>query len=522
LSEGYFYLSIDIEKLPFSGKFVIIPLHLSTENGNFIALFPFKVVRIDDDLGEAYEFGFSVSLGNELERKIGHLGRYIKTCSLRRPKSGERGAEKGNLSLFLDYFVSVSLSYEFTGDLRDKGVHELNSNFYLSTKDFVIDATVGESWDEVYINGFRSREGTCFTLLPKFSVKGKKAFRIGSNSDKEETKITCNIARRYLEEALSVFEEDFMERRSLEPALIARSVYDGGSGLILGDQGFSNKKRWDIKYILDLAYFSVRALIDSVKALLENEEIFYKSCYYKSINLFGNKNRSRFSVSNISLNFDSDICVTTDFSYLIKAVEEFKRLDKKVLDLETSLYFCDGENRLDIPVYSLSGSFRERYLRNPLQSTFEVNKMSILPSLGLIGNEMREGKDKAKVAIASLFLSGIPSDQRLFYALVSTNLGAVVSILDLFGEVINFDSIGKGAEFRISAKYTLFLDIRRKIDEGKENSTVIVEFLPLRMEENDKILPMIISNIEVREGEFVTMFYLSNVPELVEKPTSRI
>jgi hypothetical protein len=522
LKEGYFYLSIDVEKLPFSGKFVIIPLHLSTEYGNFVLLFLFKVMRIGDNLGEAYEFGSSFPLSNELEGKIGHLGRYIKTCSFRRPKGDERKAEEVNLSLFLDYFVSVFLSYEFTGNFRDRGFYDLSSNFYLSAKDFVIDATVRESWDEVYINGFRSREGTCFTSIPKFSVNGKKAFRLSSNSDKGETKNTCTIARRYLEEVLDVFEEDFMGREGLEPVLIARSVYDGGLGLILGDQGFSNEKGRKIKYALDLSYFSVRALIDSVRTIIENEEIFYRSCYYRYINLFGDLNKRHFSVSKVSLNFDSDIHVTTDFSHLIKSIEECKSLDKKVFDVDTSLFFGNREDCLNIPIYSLSWLFRERYLRNLLQIVFEVNKMKILDSLGLPGEEMGE-EDKAKVAIASLFLSGIPSDQRLFGALISTNLGTVVGILDYFGKVIDFRSIGKGAEFNISAKYTLSLDIRRKIDEEKENSTlstVVVEFLPFRID-NDKVLPMIVNAIEIREGEFVTMAYLSNFQELVKKPKSR-
>jgi hypothetical protein len=321
-----------------------------------------------------------------------------------------------------------------------------------------------------------------------------------------------------------VFEEDFMERGGLEPALIVRSVYDGGLGSILGDQGFSNEKRWDRKYALDLAYFSVRALIDSVRTVVENDEIFYKSCYYNNINLFGDQNKRYFSVSKVSLNFDSDISVTTDLSYLIKAVEEFKSVDKKVLDVDTSLCFDSGEGRLNIPVYSLSGSFRERYLRNLLQSSFEINKMKILLSLGLLGEEMREEKDKAKVAIASLFLNGIPSDQRLFGALMSTNLGGIVSILDYFGKIIDFQSIGKGVDFNLYSEYTLFLDIRKKIDEGKENSTLstlIVEFRFLEVQENFKILPMIINAVEVREGEFVTMAYLSSFQELVGRPPSR-
>jgi len=522
LSDGYFYLSIDLEKLPFSGKFVIIPLHLSTEDGNLVLLFPFKVMRIDDNLGEAYEFGSSIPLSNEVERNIGYLGRYIKTRSFRRPGGGESKVEKGNLSLFLDYFVSAFLSYEFTGDLRNKGLYDLSSNFYLSTKDLVIDATVSESWDEVYINGFRSIEGICFTSLPKFSVNGKKEFRISSNSDKEETKNTCTIARRYLEEVLDVFEEDFMERKGLEPVLIARSVYDGGLGLILGDQGFSNEKGRKIKYALDLSYFSVRALIDSVRTILENEEIFYKSCYYRYINLFGDRNKRHFSVSKVLLNFDSDIHVTTDFSHLIKSIEECKSLDKKVFDVDTSLCFGNREDSLNIPIYSLSGLFRERYLRNLLQIDFEVNKMKILNSLGFLGEEMREEKDKAKVAIASLFLNGIPGDQRLFDALISTNLRTVFSILDYFGKVIDFESTRRGAEFKVFAKYSLSLDIRKKMEEEIENSTVIVEFIPLRIEDNDRILPMIVSAIEVREGEFVTMAYLSNFQELVEKPTSRL
>jgi len=521
LKEGYFYLSIDIEKLPFSGKFVIIPLHLSTEYGNFVLLFPFKVMRIDDNLGEAYEFGSSIPLSNEIERKIGYLGRYIKTCSFRRPKSYERKVEKGNLSLFLDYFISAFLSYESTKDLRDKGFYDLSSKFYLTTKDLVIDATVGESCDEVYINGFRSREGKCLVSLPKFIVNGKKDFSLSPGKDE---KTYCTISRRYLEEALAVFEEDFMERKGLEPALIARSVYDGGLGLILGDQGFSNKRRWNRRYALDLSYFSVRALIDSVKTLLENEELFCKSFYYRDINLFGVQNRSRFSASAVSLDFNSDIDVTTDFSHLIKSIEECKGLDKKVFDVDTSLCFDIGEDRLNIPIYSLSGLFRERYLRNLLQISFEVNKMKLLPSLGLLGKEVVE-EDRAKLAIVSLFLNGIPSDQRLSDALISTNFEGVVSILDYFGKIIDFKRIEKGIEFNIYAKYTLFLDIRRKIDEGEENSTVstvVVEFRPLDIEDNDKVLPMIINAIEVREGEFVTMAYLSNFQELVEKPTSRV
>jgi len=133
-------------------------------------------------------------------------------------------------------------------------------------------------------------------------------------------------------------------------------------------------------------------------------------------------------------------------------------------------------------------------------------------------------EDRAKLAIVSLFLSGIPSDQRLFDALISTNLEGVVGILDYFGKIIDFKSIRRGIEFNISAKYTLFLDIRRKIDEMREDpilSTVVVEFRPLEIEENNKVLPMIINAIEVREGEFVTMAYLSSLQELVEKPTSR-
>jgi hypothetical protein len=522
LKEGYFYLSLDIEKLPFSGKFVIIPLYLSTEDGNFVLLFPFKVMRIDNNLGEAYEFGSSIPLSSEIEKKIGYLGRYINTCSFRRPRDDESKEENGKLSLFLDYSIHVFLSYDFDKDLRSKGFYDLSATLYLDTNDFVIDATVGESWDGVYINGFRSREGKCQISLPKFVVNGKKAFK--SRPDKEETRISCNIARRYLKEVLDVFEEDFMERGGLEPALIVRSVYDGGLGSILGDQGFSNEKRWDRKYALDLAYFSVRALIDSVRTVVENDEIFYKSCYYKNINLFGDQNKRYFSVSKVSLNFDSDIAVTTDLSYLIKAVEEFKSVDKKVLDVDTSLCFDSGEGRLNIPVYSFSGSFRERYLRNLLQSSFEINKMKILLSLGLLGEEMREEKDKAKVAIASLFLNGIPSDQRLFGALMSTNLGGIVSILDYFGKIIDFQSIGKGVDFNLYSEYTLFLDIRKKIDEEKENSTLstlIVEFRFLEVQENFKILPMIINAIEVREGEFVTMAYLSSFQELVEKPPSR-
>jgi hypothetical protein len=522
LKEGYFYLSLDIEKLPFSGKFVIIPLYLSTEDGNFVLLFPFKVMRIDNNLGEAYEFGSSIPLSSEIERKIGYLGRYINTCSFRRPRGDESKEENGKLSLFLDYSIHVFLSYDFDKDLRSKGFYDLSATLYLDTNDFVIDATVGQSWNEVYINGFRSREGKCQISLPKFVVNGKKAFK--SRPDKEETRISCNIARRYLKEVLDVFEEDFMERGGLEPALIVRSVYDGGLGSILGDQGFSNEKRWDRKYALDLAYFSVRALIDSVRTVVENDEIFYKSCYYNNINLFGDQNKRYFSVSKVSLNFDSDISVTTDLSYLIKAVEEFKSVDKKVLDVDTSLCFDSGEGRLNIPVYSLSGSFRERYLRNLLQSSFEINKMKILLSLGFLGEEMREEKDKAKVAIASLFLNGIPSDQRLFDALMSTNLEGIVSILDYFGKIIDFQSIGKGVDFNLYSEYTLFLDIRKKIDEGKENSTLstlIVEFRFLEVQENFKILPMIINAVEVREGEFVTMAYLSSFQELVEKPPSR-
>jgi len=522
LRDGYFYLSIDIEKLPFSGKFVIIPLHLSTEYGNFVLLFPFKVMRIDDNLGEAYEFGSSIPLSNEIERKIGYLGRYINTCSFRRPKIDERKVEKVNLSLFLDYFVNAFLSYEFTKDLRDKGFYDLSSKFYLTTKDFVIDTTVGESWDEVYINGFRSREGNCQVSLPKFSLNGKKVFKLGS--DKEGTKKSCNIALRCLREFLETFEEDFMEKGGVEPTLIVRSVYDGGLGLILGDQVFSNKNGRKIKYALDLSYFSVRALIDSVRSVVGNEEIFYKSCYYGHINLFGDRNKSRFSVSNVSLNFDFDIDVTTDFSHLIKSVEEYKSLDKKVFDVDTSLCFDIGEDRLNIPIYSLSGLFRERYQRNLLQISFEVNKMKLLSSLGLLGEEVVE-EDRAKLAIVSLFLNGIPSDQRLSDALISTNFEGVVSILDYFGKIIDFKSIEKGTEFNIYAKYTLFLDIRRKIDEGRENSTlstIVVEFRPFGIEESDKILPMIVNNIEVREGEFVTMAYLSNFQELVEKPTSRV
>jgi hypothetical protein len=523
LRDGYFYLSLDIEKLPFSGKFVIIPLYLSTEDGNFVLLFPFKVMRIDNNLGEAYEFGSSIPLSSEIEKKIGYLGRYINTCSFRRPRGDESKEENGKLSLFLDYSIHVSLSYDFDKDLRSKGFYDLSATLYLDTNDFVIDATVGESWNEVYINGFRSREGKCQISLPKFVVNGKKAFK--SRPDKEEeTRISCNIARRYLKEVLDVFEEDFMERGGLEPVLIVRSVYDGGLGSILGDQGFSNEKRWDRKYALDLAYFSVRALIDSVRTVVENDEIFYKSFYYKNINLFGDQNKRYFSVSKVSLNFDSDISVTTDLSYLIKAVEEFKSVDKKVLDVDTSLCFDSGEGRLNIPVYSLSGSFRERYLRNLLQSSFEINKMKILLSLGFLGEEMREEKDKAKVAIASLFLNGIPSDQRLFDALMSTNLGGIVSILDYFGKIIDFQSIGKGVDFNLYSEYTLFLDIRKKIDEGKENSTLstlIVEFRFLEVQENFKILPMIINAIEVREGEFVTITYLSSFQELVGRPMSR-
>jgi hypothetical protein len=523
LRDGYFYLSLDIEKLPFSGKFVIIPLYLSTEDGNFVLLFPFKVMRIDNNLGEAYEFGSSIPLSSEIEKKIGYLGRYINTCSFRRPRGDESKEENGKLSLFLDYSIHVSLSYDFDKDLRSKGFYDLSATLYLDTNDFVIDATVGESWNEVYINGFRSREGKCQISLPKFVVNGKKAFK--SRPDKEEeTRISCNIARRYLKEVLDVFEEDFMERGGLEPVLIVRSVYDGGLGSILGDQGFSNEKRWDGKYALDLSYFSVRALIDSVRTVVENDEIFYKSFYYKNINLFGDQNKKYFSVSKVSLNFDSDISVTTDLSYLIKAVEEFKSIDKKVLDVDTSLCFDSGEGRLNIPVYSLSGPFRERYLRNLLQSNFEINKMKILLSLGLLGEEMREEKDKAKVAIASLFLNGIPSDQRLFGALMSTNLGGIVSILDYFGKIIDFQSIGKGVDFNLYSEYTLFLDIRKKIDEGKENSTLstlIVEFRFLEVQENFKILPMIINAIEVREGEFVTITYLSSFQELVGRPMSR-
>ncbi len=520
LKEGYFYLSIDIEKLTFSGKFVIIPLHLSTEEGDFVLLFPFRVMRIDDNLGEAYEFGSCIPLNDETKRKIGHLGRYIKASSFRRPKGDEVKGESGRLSFFLDYFVSVFLSYDFTKDLRDKGFYDLSSKFYLNTNDFVIDATVGKSWDEVYINGFRSREGVCLTSLPKFSVNGKKDFRIRSNSNKEETKITCTIARRYLEEVLDVFEEDFMERRGLEPSLIVRSVYDGGLGLILGDQGFSNKKRWDIKYILGLSYFSIGALIDSVKFVVEDEETFYKSCYLKNINL--DQNKSHFSISRFSLT-ELDISVNTNFSYLIKAIEEPRNLDKKVFDLDTSLCFDSGESRLNIHTYSLSEFFRERYLRNILQTNFEVNKMKVFLSLGILGEEIME-EDKAKVAIVSLFLSGLPSDQRLFDAIMSTNLGGFTSVLDHFGKIIDFRSIRSGVEFNISAKYTLFLDIRRKIDEGKEGSsvsTVIVEFRPLEIEDSDKVLPMMINSIEVREGEFVTMVYLSSLQELVEKHASR-
>jgi hypothetical protein len=521
LREGYFYLSLDIEKLPFSGKFVIIPLHLSTEDGNFVLLFPFKVMRIGDNLGnlgEAYEFGSCIPLNDEIKRKIGHLGRYIKTSSFRRPKISEEKGKGGRLSLFLDYLVQVFLHYDFTEDLRNEGFYDISSNLYINIKDLVIDAKVGESWYEVYIIDFRSREGKCLVSLPKFVVNGKRSFcsiPIGI-PDEEKAKFLLEVARGYLKECLDVFEEDFMKRRGLEPALIVRSVYDGGLGLILGDQGFSNEKRWDMMYVLDLSYFSVGSLIDSIRFILEDRDTFYKCL---------DKDRSYFSFSRVSLslNSDSDISVTTDFSYLIKAIEEPKNIDKKVFDLDTNLCFDNGESRLNIPIYSLSESFRERFLRNLLQSNFEINKMKILFPLGLLGEDVVE-EDQAKLAIVSLFLSGIPSDQRLFDALISTNLGGIVGILDYFGKILDFKSIEKGVEFNISAKYTLFLDIRRKIDEGKENSTVstvIVEFRPFSIDDNDKILPMIVNSIEVREGEFITVAYLSSLQELVEKPTSR-
>jgi hypothetical protein len=186
LRDGYFYLSLDIEKLPFSGKFVIIPLYLSTEDGNFVLLFPFKVMRIDNNLGEAYEFGSSIPLSSEIEKKIGYLGRYINTCSFRRPRGDESKEENGKLSLFLDYSIHVSLSYDFDKDLRSKGFYDLSATLYLDTNDFVIDATVGQSWNEVYINGFRSREGKCQISLPKFVVNGKKAFK--SRPDKRRNK----------------------------------------------------------------------------------------------------------------------------------------------------------------------------------------------------------------------------------------------------------------------------------------------------------------------------------------------
>jgi hypothetical protein len=149
--------------------------------------------------------------------------------------------------------------------------------------------------------------------------------------------------------------------------------------------------------------------------------------------------------------------------------------------------------------------------------------MKILLSLGLL-DEYLEEEDKAKIAIVYLFLNGLPSDQRLFDAVMSTNLEGIVSVLDRFGKFIDFGSVGKGVEFNISAKYALFLDVRGKLVEGKEDSkvsTVILEFHPLRIKEDDKILQMMINAIEVREGEFVTMVYLSNPLELVQKPSSR-
>ncbi len=521
LKGGYFYLSIDIKKLTFSGKFVIIPLHLSTEEGNFVLLFPFRVMRIDDNLGEAYEFGSCIPLDDKTKEKVGHLGKYIKTSSFRGRKGGEVEGKGGKLLFSLDYLIQVFLSYEFTGDLRSRGFSDLNSKFYLNTKDSVIDVEVGESWDEVYVNGFRSREGKCLVSLSKVFVSGKTApldpIPRGI-SNEERTRILSEIARRYFKESLDAFEEDFMKRRGLEPALIARSVYDGGLGLILGDQGFSDKKRWDVKYVLDLSYFSVGALIDSIRFIVEDKETFY-NCL--------DRKRSHYSFSRFYLDLkpDLDISVTTDLSYLIKAIEEPKNLDKKVFDLDTSLCFDSEEDRLNIHVYSLSKPFRERYLKNLLQSKFEINRMKTLVYLGFTDENIREEEDKAKVAIVSLFLSGIPSDQRLFDAIMSTNLGGVISVLDHFGKIIDFKSIFSGSKFNISSKYILSLDIRRKMDEEREGlatSTATVEFLPFSIEEKDKIISIFINSIEVREGDFVTTVYISSLQELVEKPASRL